>query len=263
MTTNHHTPIAVGAAANSTVFNAPLAELDSKITDVLAGTSAVTQLNVGAQSELTVASGVITVTKTYHSVDTEADAATDDLDTISGGAEGDILVIRSNNTARTVVVRSGTGNILLAGGVDVQLDDNERTLALIYNGSNWLSLEGSDLTQTLSIVFFQNGSTLTTGVKHDFEVPFDCLILGWTILADASGSIVIDVWKDTYANYPPTVADTIAGSEKPTLSSATKNQDLTLTTWTLPLSRGDILRFNIDSVATVTRVTLSIRVIRR
>ena len=32
-----------------------------------------------------------------------------------------------------------------------------------------------------------------------------------------SGSIVIDVWKDTYANFPPIVADTITASAKPTL----------------------------------------------
>lgn len=33
MTTNHHTPIANGAAANNETFNAPLSELDTKLTD--------------------------------------------------------------------------------------------------------------------------------------------------------------------------------------------------------------------------------------
>lgn len=55
------------------------------------------------------------------------------------------------------------------------------------------------------------------------------------------------------------MADTIAGSEKPTLSSVQKNQDLTLTTWTTAIAAGDILAFNVDSVATVTRVVLTIR----
>ena len=71
---------------------------------------------------------------------------------------------------------------------------------------------------------------------------------------------MIDVWKDTYANFPPTVADTIAGSEKPTLSSAIKNEDLTLTTWTTSVTTGDIIGFNVDSASTVTRVTLSIKI---
>jgi hypothetical protein len=115
---------------------------------------------------------------------------------------------------------------------------------------------------SLTVVLDGGGSALTTGVKGDLIVPWNCTVTGWTLLADQSGSIVIDVWRDSYANYPPTVADTIAGSEKPTLSSATKNQDLTLTTWTTSLSAGDILRFNVDSVATVQRVTLAIHVTR-
>jgi hypothetical protein len=56
------------------------------------------------------------------------------------------------------------------------------------------------------------------------------------------------------------VADTITGTEKPLLSSATKNQDLTLSTWTTSITAGDTLRFNVDSATTVTRVTLSIKV---
>jgi len=112
---------------------------------------------------------------------------------------------------------------------------------------------------SLTFIIDGGGSAITTGQKGHIEIPFACTITGWTLLADQSGSIVLDVWKDTYANFPPTVADTIAGSEKPTLSSVQKNQDLTLTTWTTAVSAGDILAFNVDSVATVTRVTLSIR----
>ena len=111
----------------------------------------------------------------------------------------------------------------------------------------------------LSFIIDGGGSAITTGQKGHLEIPFACTITGWTLLGDQSGSIVIDVWKDTYANFPPTVADTIAGSEKPTLSSAQKNQDLTLTTWTTSVAAGDILAFNVDSVSTVTRVILSIR----
>ena len=106
------------------------------------------------------------------------------------------------------------------------------------------------------------GATITTGIKGDIMIPFDCTVIGWDISADTTGSIVIDIWKDTFANYPPTIADTITGSEKPTLSSALINQDLTLTTWTTDLTRGDWLRFNVDSVSTVSRVTIVIRVKR-
>lgn len=112
---------------------------------------------------------------------------------------------------------------------------------------------------TLTFIIDGGGSAITTGQKGHLEIPFGCTITGWTLLADQSGSIVIDVWKDTYANFPPTVADTIAGTEKPTLASVQKNQDLTLTTWTTAIAIGDILAFNVDSITTVTRIVLSIR----
>jgi len=102
------------------------------------------------------------------------------------------------------------------------------------------------------------GSAITTGVKGYVVIPFSGTITGWTIVADQTGSIVVDIWKDTYANFPPTVADTIAGSEKPTLSSARKNQDNSLSTWTTAVSSGDLIAFNVDSVSTVTRVSVFI-----
>lgn len=114
--------------------------------------------------------------------------------------------------------------------------------------------------KTIEIMFDGGGSTLPTGVIGDVEIPYACTITQATLLADQSGSIVIDIWKDTYANYPPTVADTITASAKPTISSATKSQDTTLTGWTTTVSAGDTLRFNIDSVTNIQRVVLSLKV---
>lgn len=116
------------------------------------------------------------------------------------------------------------------------------------------------LTDTFEFVIDGGGSAITTGVKGYLEVPFDCTISAVTMLADQTGSIVIDVWKDTYANYPPTDADSITASAVPTISSAVKSQDSTLTGWTTALTEGDILGFNVDSATTVTRVTISLKV---
>jgi hypothetical protein len=101
-------------------------------------------LAVGDESELTIATGAITVTGGFHIVDTEADAATDDLDTISGGVTGQQLVITAANSARTVVVKDGTGNLKLAG--DMSLDNVEDTITLIYSGvaSAWKEISRSD-----------------------------------------------------------------------------------------------------------------------
>lgn len=117
-------------------------------------------------------------------------------------------------------------------------------------------------TLTITFIIDGGGAAITTGEKGHLEIPFACTITGWTILADQSGSIVVDVWKDTYALFPPTVADTIAGTEKPTLSAAQKNQDLDLTTWTTAITAGDILAFYVESITTVQRVTISLKVVK-
>ena len=106
------------------------------------------------------------------------------------------------------------------------------------------------------------GTVITPGVKGYLTIPYNGTITGWDIFSDQSGSCVIDLWKDTYANFPPTVADTITGSEKPTLSSQQRNQDNNLTTWNTSVSVGDIIAFNVDSATTVTRVNVHIKVTR-
>ncbi len=110
----------------------------------------------------------------------------------------------------------------------------------------------------LNFVIDGGGSALTPGVKGFLEVPFSMTLTGVTVLADQTGSAVIDIWKDTYANYPPTVADSITASAKPTLSSAVKTKDTTLTGWTTTVTVGDILAFNLDSVATIQRLTIAL-----
>jgi len=104
------------------------------------------------------------------------------------------------------------------------------------------------------------GSAITTGEKGHIRIPFKCEIQKVTLLANASGSIVIDIWKDTYANFPPTDPDSIVASAPPTLDGAQKSEDSTLTGWTKTINADDILAFNVDSAATITRVVLILNV---
>lgn len=99
-------------------------------------------LNLVAPTELTIATGVVTATKSFHTIDTESDASTDDLVTINGGTSGDVLVITAANGARSVVAKDGTGNLNLAG--DFTLDNENDTLSVIYNGTDWIELSRSN-----------------------------------------------------------------------------------------------------------------------
>jgi hypothetical protein len=109
---------------------------------------------------------------------------------------------------------------------------------------------------------FNDGAALTTGIKGDVVIPFNATITEWSLLADQSGSVVVDIWKDTYGNYPPTSGDSITASAKPSISSGNKGQSSTLTGWTTAIAAGDILRFNVDSVSTIQRLSINLKVSR-
>jgi hypothetical protein len=115
---------------------------------------------------------------------------------------------------------------------------------------------------TVGLRIDNGASVIPTGVSGNIVIPFDCTIQQWTLLANESGSVVVDIWRDTYANYPPTVADTITASAKPTISSSTKGQSSTLTGWTTALTAGDILRFNVDSVTSIKALDINLRIAR-
>lgn len=114
-------------------------------------------------------------------------------------------------------------------------------------------------TKVFGITLDGAGSDITIGVKADVSLPYNMTIDSWTIISSQTGSIVIDLWKDTFANFPPTIDDSITGTEKPTLTSQTINQDLSLSTWTTSISDGDIVRFYVESCTGVQKVTLQIK----
>lgn len=134
------------------------------------------------------------------------------------------------------------------------------TGALRKTAANTWSLD--DGTTNIAFSRNNNGTVLPTGVAGDMHIPFACTITGATLLADQSGSIVVDLWKLGYSSYPPTVSNTITASALPTLSSATKYQDTTLTGWTTAVSANDVIRVNINSVSSITRFLLTLKVKR-
>jgi hypothetical protein len=98
-------------------------------------------LNFKPATTLTISSGSVTPTQNYHRVDTEAAAASDNLDTITALSEGWILFLTSVADARDVTLRSGVGNILCAGGKDITLGTAADLAILIYDdvADKWLA----------------------------------------------------------------------------------------------------------------------------
>jgi len=92
-------------------------------------------------TELTLAADTITPTQALHRLDTEADAASDNLVTITADAAkiGRLLFLRVENAARVVTVKS-TGNIRIKDG-DLVLDDVDKFIVLMqHNATQWVEL---------------------------------------------------------------------------------------------------------------------------
>lgn len=190
-------------------------------------------------------------------------ASADEMRWVGGGS--DRFYIDSAGKAWFLGAVDIAGNLNCQGtitGFDdlTAIEALSTTGAAKRTGTNTWALD--DGTTALVLVKDGFGSVLSTGVLGDIQCPFAATITGVTMLADQSGSAVVDIWKDTYANFPPTDADTITASATPTISTATKMTDSTLSGWTTSISAGDVLRFNLDSVTSITRLSIILKVKR-
>lgn len=123
----------------------------------------------------------------------------------------------------------------------------------------WAAAGGVTPRRVVGATFDGNGSPPTAGSIGYLVCPYNGTIDQWHVVADVVGSAVIDVWK--LASAIPTDADRIAGTEKPTLSSAQLASDTSLTTWaTLAVSAGDVFGFELESASVLTRVTVEVRI---
>lgn len=133
----------------------------------------------------------------------------------------------------------------------------------MWDGSAWNQINtgsGGHPTRAITCVMDGGGAEITTGIKARIYVPYNCTITAVTMLADQTGNAVVDIWKDSYANYPPTIADTIVASAPPTISGSNKSQDNTLTGWTTSISAGDTLIFNLDSITNIEYLVIVLTV---
>lgn len=178
----------------------------------------------------------------------------------------------SNTTDRTLVIDTTNKEVELWNDAKLRgFSDDGTTETYVIDAAAGTAQFDSTVTTTRivgdtviwPIVIDGGGSTITTGVKGHIKIPYNALVTSWEITGDQSGSIVVDFWSDTYANFPPTNADSITTSEEPTLSAAQKNTDTSLNSgngWAL--TGGNYLMWNVDSVSTVTRVCVALTVVR-
>ena len=123
-----------------------------------------------------------------------------------------------------------------------------------------LQIDSKDISQEIADKYTVNIRYDVSGsVKGYIEVPFNGTISSVRLLAGITGTLTVDIWNDTYTNYPPLDADTITGSSPMKLVGAMKAEETALGGWQTGVTAGDILTINVDGCTTITSATLSIR----
>lgn len=251
MSNFYHDSIPFNSPANTSVINAPMGQLDQAIKDVedaavdgladlKTGVDAMTQLRFDSTTTLTInASGVITISRTRHLVDTAGGAATDDLDTINGGADGDVLQISIVSNARAVRVRHLAGNIFIDSQQDIWLRSTRQILQFTYSTANsrW-SLTGTVGVGIQTPTFYLDevvGHTRLLEAPHravslQSDIPSTARLLlqpdyearNWFAHRASAGTVLsIGVAAPTIANSPSAgIADDGNWTTMPTTSSS-------------------------------------------
>ena len=104
--------------------------------------------------------------------------------------------------------------------------------------------------------------TRRAGMQADISVPYDLELYGWRMLSlqGTQGSVLVDLYNDTYANFPFTGTPMHSGATGPNISESTKNEDNDLSDWaTTSVSEGDVMRVNISSVTGIRQSTLALK----
>ena len=82
--------------------------------------------------EVVIDGGVVTLYAPHHTIDTELNGATDDIDTFLGVQDGKVYMVRPADDDRTIVLKHGTGNIFTTGGSDITLSSVNDIAFFIY-----------------------------------------------------------------------------------------------------------------------------------
>ena len=110
--------------------------------DIVALNPSVLPILSGSATALTIATDTVTLTNNSSSyvLDTEGAAASDNLSTISGGQEGQIIFIYSAADARNIIIKHNTGNIFNPYATDITLDLTSDIVELRYSSvsAKWI-----------------------------------------------------------------------------------------------------------------------------
>ena len=114
-----------------------------------------------------------------------------------------------------------------------------------------------------NVIMDYGGDAIPVGAKGVIRIGYNAKIVEATLLSENVGSINIDIWKSTYAAYPPSLSGSIVGpTDLLSLTNAISYTDTALTGWNTTINAGDILRFYVSSNSGVSRLTVALKLQR-
>ena len=108
--------------------------------------------------------------------------------------------------------------------------------------------------------FVSSAGPITVGI-NDIPIYFKRArtLVGVSVLTlGGVGSCILDVYKISLGGYPPSSANSICGSNKPTITSGRTYVDSVLTGWTKAIGIGDTLTIHLDSSSTFTLIAIKL-----
>lgn len=218
-----------------------------------------------APAELTIASGAITPIAAAHSVDTEGDAGTDDLDNmaITGLPAGSIVRLYPANAARVVTIQDtqgGDGEFVLHGAVDFVMNDADCVIEFLLVGTQWVEQWRND--PSAAYLTEAAADALYAAIGHDHSGVYQPIDADLTAIAalDATAGMLAKTAANTYARRtiagtsPISVSNGDGAAGAPTISISTATFLMLATAAQVfsggirvtPYSLGNITSFTID-----------------
>jgi hypothetical protein len=107
------------------------------------------------------------------------------------------------------------------------------------------------------VTFDGQGGTIANGKTAYVQVPYAGTITAWYIVGNVLGSCTVTVFKDTFANFPPTSPTDNIFVTQPALASA---QTASATGLSVAVTAGDWIGFTISGVTILSWVNLTLSI---
>lgn len=197
---------------------------------------------------------------TDFSVSASDDSGSEEVDItlgLAGTITSNARVAVSKNSGATVGTRRRI-NFIEGSGATLTIADDSVNEEVDVTIAVSAGAGGGDTSGQIVAIWDGGGSTIDVTKTVDVVAPYAGTITDWEVLLDTATTVSVDVWKDVYANYPPTAADKISASAPPNTSAADHAASSTLTGWSTTITAGDIFRFKPSAVGTATKMTVII-----